>query len=261
MHLLLSFDIEEFDTPNEYGKSLSFEEQMIPSIQGTKQILALLTQKQIKATFFCTVRFAQYAPDLINEMVNAGHEVASHGISHSTFTLTDLADSKQALELITQHPVYGFRMARMMKIAPNEIEKAGYHYDSSLNPTFLPGRYNHYFQPRTIFRNENLWQIPASVTPYLRIPLFWLSLHNMPVKLYIKLLTKTLQHDGYAVIYFHPWEFVDLHQAKFGLPHYICTHSGDPFTSRLATVIDQAKTQNCVFMTFTEYIAKHQPIQ
>ncbi len=254
MHFLLSFDIEEFDTPNEYGKSLSLEEQFIPSVEGTKRILALLKEKQVKATFFCTVTFAKHAPDLIKQMVNDGHEVASHGMAHSSFEIADLAASKAALETITQQPVYGFRMARMMKVDPQEIINAGYRYDSSLNPTFLPGRYNNYHEPRTIFRIGDLWQIPASVTPRWRFPLFWLALHNLPIPLYMYLLMKTIRHDKYAVIYFHPWEFVDLHNKQFGLPFYIRHHSGESFVARLTAVIDKAKKQECTFSTLSEYI-------
>ncbi|GAW88340.1 polysaccharide deacetylase [Flavobacterium psychrophilum] len=40
--VLLSFDIEEFDMPFEYGKSISFEEQIAISIEGTTAILNLL---------------------------------------------------------------------------------------------------------------------------------------------------------------------------------------------------------------------------
>ncbi len=254
MRLLLSFDIEEFDTPNEYGKSLSLEEQLIPSIEGTKRILSLLKEKQVKATFFCTVTFAQHAPDVIDQIVNDGHEVASHGISHSSFKIADLAASKAALETITNKPVYGFRMARMMEVDPQEIAIAGYRYDSSLNPTFLPGRYNNYHEPRTIFRIGDLWQLPASVTPRWRIPLFWLALHNLPVPVYLYLLMKTIHHDKYAIIYFHPWEFVDLHDKQFGLPFYIRRHSGESFIVRLAAVIDKAKKQKCTFSTLSEYI-------
>lgn len=255
MHLLLSFDIEEFDTPNEYGKSLTFEEQLLPSVEGTHRILALLKNKQVKATFFCTVAFAQNASDIIRQIVDDGHEVASHGMSHSSFEITDLADSKTALEAIIEQPIYGFRMARMRKIDPQEIVIAGYQYDSSLNPTYLPGRYNNYRASRIAYPIGKLWEIPASVTPHTRIPLFWLALHNLPISCYMQLLMKTIRHDGYANIYFHPWEFIDLHDKQFGLPFYIRHHSGEAFVARLATVIDKAKQQGCTFGTMTNYLA------
>ena len=34
-------------------------------------------------------------------------------------------------------------MARMMPVSEVEVAKAGYTYNTSLNPTFIPGRYMH----------------------------------------------------------------------------------------------------------------------
>jgi hypothetical protein len=66
--VLLSFDIEEFDMPFEYGKEISFDEQIRISTEGCHTILDLLSKHGLKATFFSTVIFAQNAshlPDLI----------------------------------------------------------------------------------------------------------------------------------------------------------------------------------------------------
>jgi peptidoglycan/xylan/chitin deacetylase (PgdA/CDA1 family) len=49
--ILLSFDIEEFDMPFEYGKSLGFDEQLAISTEGTLAILDILREANIKATF------------------------------------------------------------------------------------------------------------------------------------------------------------------------------------------------------------------
>ncbi|WP_431198913.1 hypothetical protein ACRQ5D_00135 [Mucilaginibacter sp. P25] len=50
--ILLGFDVEEFDMPFEYGKSIPFDEQLEISTRGTNTILKLLGQKNIKVTFF-----------------------------------------------------------------------------------------------------------------------------------------------------------------------------------------------------------------
>lgn len=71
--ILLSFDIEEFDMPFEYGKTISFEEQIAISIQGTTAILDLLQKHNAKATFFSTVTFAINAPDVIKKIISEGH--------------------------------------------------------------------------------------------------------------------------------------------------------------------------------------------
>ena len=164
--ILLSFDIEEFDVPLEHGIDLPFEQQMAISIEGTRKILACLQKYQVHATFFCTANFAAHAPEVIKSIRQNGHEIASHGYYHSSFEIADLKSSREFLEQQTGQPIEGFRMARMMPVDEKEIKNAGYTYNSSLNPTCIPGRYNHLDKPRTWFYKEDVLQLPASVTPF-----------------------------------------------------------------------------------------------
>src|SRR4051794_13162133 len=110
--ILLSFDIEEFDMPFEYGKNLDFKEQLSVSTEGTLVILNLLKEANIKATFYCTANYAKNKPDVIMKIVDEGHELASHGYYHSDFKPEHLALSKQLLEELADTPVKGYRMAR-----------------------------------------------------------------------------------------------------------------------------------------------------
>lgn len=236
--ILLSFDIEEFDAPLEHGVELPFEEQMRTSAEGTRKILACLARHRVKATFFCTANFALHAKDLILDIQKGGHEIASHGFYHSSFETADLRKSKEALEELTGQPVNGFRMARMMPVEEEEIHKAGYLYNSSLNPTCIPGRYNHLGQPRTYFMKDGVLQLPASVTPIVRFPLFWLAYHNLPATLYRKLALWTWKEDGYFLTYFHPWEFTSLSDRKeLKLPFIMTNHSGCGMERRLDALI------------------------
>lgn len=107
----------------------------------------------------------------------------------------------------------------MLQVDLQALRAAGYHYDSSLHPTWIPGRYNHFSSPRIIHKSNGITLFPASVTPFFRSPLFWLSFKNAGAARYNSWLTKCLQHDGYANIYMHPWEFADL--SGFRLPAYI----------------------------------------
>jgi peptidoglycan/xylan/chitin deacetylase (PgdA/CDA1 family) len=231
--ILLSFDIEEFDMPFEYNRSISFEEQISISKKGTIIILDLLLKHQIKATFFSTVTFAKEVPDLIERIVKEGHELASHGVYHSQFEDKHLLESKLELEKLSGLTINGFRMPRMRDVNNQELYKSNYKYNSSLNPTWLPGRYNHLDKPRDTFKQEGILQIPASVSPLLRFPLFWLSFHNLPLALYKYLALKAHRKDGYINVYFHPWEFTDLkNKEKFGFPSYVSKNSGEKMTQR-----------------------------
>jgi hypothetical protein len=251
--VLLSFDIEEFDMPLEYGKPIPFDEQINISNEGTKIILDILHKKQIRATFFSTVVFASQARDLISRICSEGHELASHGYFHSNFKIDHLALSRTELEKMSNNRVKGFRMPRMMPVCNEEIQKAGYSYNSSLNPVYLPGRYNNFFAPRTTFNSNGLLQLPASATPVIRFPLFWLSFHNLPKWLYKSACMWTINRDKYLNIYFHPWEFTDLTNPKYGLPKFVSRNSGDKMIDRFLNLIEWMGERNYTFTTLAEY--------
>ena len=93
--LLLGFDIEEFDLPLECSGEITFEEQLSVSTEGTNVILDILAEYKIKATFFCTANFALNRPELIQRIINEGHELASHGYFHGEFKSEDYQRSKK----------------------------------------------------------------------------------------------------------------------------------------------------------------------
>ncbi|SOD14289.1 polysaccharide deacetylase family protein [Pedobacter xixiisoli] len=254
--VLLSFDIEEFDMPFEYGKEISFEDQINISVEGCHTILDLLAKHGFKATFFSTATFAINAPDVIQRIKVEGHELASHTYYHSKFENKDLLASRLKLEELSGLPVKGFRMPRMAPVSEQEIEDAGYIYNSSINPTFLPGRYNNLHIPRTAFKQGKVIQLPASVTPIFRIPLFWLSFHNFPLWYYKHIFNKAYRKDGYVNIYFHPWEFFDLNdKERFGFPRYVSRNSGVKMTERLDNLMAWMKKNNYPTHTISEFIA------
>jgi peptidoglycan/xylan/chitin deacetylase (PgdA/CDA1 family) len=254
--VLLSFDIEEFDMPFEYDRDISFEEQIAISIKGTNTILDVLEKHQVKATFFSTATFAINAPKVIERIIQSGHEIASHNYFHTEFEVKHLKESKDKLEELTGTEVIGFRMPRMYPVDEKEVEKAGYLYNSSINPTYLPGRYNNFNKPRTYFYQDNVLQIPASVSPVFRFPLFWLSFHNLPMWVYKVLAHWTYKKDNYLNIYLHPWEFTDLNQPeKFNFPGYVVRNSGQNLVDRLDDFIVFLKAKNYPFGTFKQFIA------
>jgi len=250
--ILLSFDIEEFDMPLEYKGNISFEEQIKVSRKGLENILFILNKHKIKATFFSTVIFAENNVDLIEKIILEGHELASHTWFHSKFSVEDLKNSKDRLEKKFNTNILGLRMPRMIQIDVDEVKKAGYLYNSSINPTWLIGRYNNLNISRKFFYEKGILQIPASVSP-LRIPLFWLSFHNFPVKIYRYLAKKTLEKDEYLNIYFHPWEFSDITKKKYNLPSYTTRNTGEKMQKRFDEFIIWLKKYNVKFGTFKDF--------
>jgi peptidoglycan/xylan/chitin deacetylase (PgdA/CDA1 family) len=247
--VLLSFDVEEFDVPEEYGQSLSDEVKFAVSRQGLESLLQLLDELGIRATFFTTANFALHHTAFMQAIAQT-HEIASHGFYHSSFEVADLQRSRETLESITQTAITGFRMARLQKVNDQDIARAGYAYNSSVNPTYLPGRYNNLGYPRIAHYANSLLNIPVSVTPVVRFPLFWLSFKNLPLSLYQFVSAQTLQVDHYLSLYFHPWEFVDI--SRFMIPGYIKRHSGQPMLRRLKRYLTWLQTQ-ADFVPYAEF--------
>lgn len=253
--ILLSFDTEEFDVPKEHGVDISLEEGMRISIEGTNRILDCLLENSVKATFFCTGNFAQQAPQTMSRIIKEGHEVACHGVDHWQPKPEDVFESKRIIEAVLGKDVYGYRQPRMFPVSDEDIEKAGYLYNSSLNPAFIPGRYMHLTAPRTYFMKGNVMQIPASVTPMIRFPLFWLSLHNLPESIYHLMARRVLRKDGYLVTYFHPWEFYELNEHReYNMPYIIRKNSGKRLVDRLDRLIKMLKKEKAEFITYTEFV-------
>jgi peptidoglycan/xylan/chitin deacetylase (PgdA/CDA1 family) len=252
--ILLSFDTEEFDVPRESGVEFSLAQGMEVSRYGTEKILDILDRNGVKATFFCTVNFAENAPDIIRRILDSGHEIASHGCDHWRPEPSDVFRAKERLEELTGKPVEGYRQPRMFPVSDDDIRRAGYLYNSSLNPCFIPGHYNHLDKPRTCFMRDGVLQIPASVTPWLRFPLFWLALHNLPLWLYKAFARRTVSRDGYLSTYFHPWEFYPLGEhPEFKVGFVSRNHAGKEMERRLDSVINMLKAQGEEFTTYSDF--------
>jgi peptidoglycan/xylan/chitin deacetylase (PgdA/CDA1 family) len=184
--ILLTFDVEEFDLPLEYGANISNDEQMEIGKSGLEVLTEILEDKEVSFTLFTTANFALRYPSKIATL-SERHEIASHTFFHSSFERDDLKNSRQVLEDITSKKVFGLRMPRMKKISSRWINEAGYRYDSSVNPTWIPGRYNNLSKPRIVFIESGIPKIPVSVSPNFRVPLFWLSFKNFPYAYFRKI--------------------------------------------------------------------------
>lgn len=256
--ILFSIDLEEFDIPEEHGARLPLATKLAVSLEGMQQLQKLMQQHDATATLFTTAFWASQHPDYVFELAQH-HEIASHTFYHDRFLPEDLKNSRTVLSQISGQAVQGLRMPLMQDIDHRAVKDAGYIYDSSLHPTWLPGRYNHLRSPRKVFHNEEgLWILPASVTPVLRIPVFWLMLKNLPFYFYKKLCQQILNSDGYIVLYVHPWEFTDL--SNYKLPRITKRIDGKVLNSRLNHLFSYLKDTGATFETHGNFIAAQQEV-
>lgn len=236
--ILLTFDVEEFDLPLEFGCHISEDDQIRFSAAGLQKLETILSKHNIPATLFTTLYYAEKNQETIKRLAER-HEIASHSKYHTPFSDTDPLESREGLEKITGSKIAGFRMPHYRKIDLALLKNAGYSYDSSLNPTIVPGRYNNLLAPRKTYRDQasGLTEVPVSVSPLLRFPLFWLSFKNLPFKFYLDMCRRTLLKDSCLHLYFHPWEFADLGSVK--IPGYIKTISGNSLSDRFERLLGE----------------------
>jgi peptidoglycan-N-acetylglucosamine deacetylase len=205
--------------------------------EGAPKLLALFADLGVRATYFTTGEVAAGYPDAVRAVVDAGHEVGCHGVTHTAFdTLDERAarwEIEQSVKLLrTFAPVTSFRAPYLRFPEPyvRLLERAGFALDSSL------AKYkSSYRAPRL---RTTLTRIPASMTSsVLRLPAWirdpWLLSLADPVVLFV-----------------HPWEFVDLTHADL---RYDCRfRTGDVAVQCLREVIELFSRRGGEFLPMRE---------
>jgi polysaccharide deacetylase family protein (PEP-CTERM system associated) len=191
---LFSIDLEEifFRTSKEIPRF-----KRVPEVM--KELLAFLEKHQTKITFFTVGDIAEEYPDVIRDIVEAGHEIASHSHRHITLDKqtseqfeSDLVSNINALKKAGAKEIVGYR-APNFSVEENRtwvypiLAKHGIKYSSSVLPADNPlfGWKDHGIEsrtqngvlelPMTVFKFLHL-VIPPSGGIYFRVlPLFWIK--------------------------------------------------------------------------------------
>ena len=192
--------------------------------RNTDAVLELFDEAGVKATIFTVGWVGERDPALIRRLVDAGHEIASHGYGHDrVFNFTpqqfadDIAKTQKILEDATGYAVTGYRapsfsIDQRTPWAHEILAEQGYAYSSSVAPI----KHDHYgwaAAPRFAFR-------PVAGSNFVEIPVTTVELgpkrlaaggggffRILPYAFSKWAVRKVNVHDGRpAIIYFHPWE-------------------------------------------------------
>lgn len=250
--ILLTWDIEEFDVPEDFGAPRKPDGGLSRGGSIWQEWMGFARKWNAPATCFVTARLAEAFPSLLAATQTIGHEIASHGWTHEKEADLRLKESREKLFSLTGCPIQGFRSPRLREVPIAEIQKAGYTYDASSNPALVPGRYGRWGQRRLPHRKGNLWEVPASVLPLIRFPLFWASFHLLPLPLYQAACRMVLATDRLLSLYFHPWELGDLVEPE--LPLWLRKRSKAQRTERMGRLVHWLGTIG-TFQTISDYLA------
>ncbi|PLX01299.1 MAG: polysaccharide deacetylase family protein, partial [Marinilabiliales bacterium] len=117
-----------------------------PHKSSTAELLDILKEDNIDATFFCTGENCLYYPDLVLEIIKAGHQIGNHGFSHKngwkTQTSEYINDIEKADKIIQSklfRPPYGKISPKQYHILRKKFtivlwDLLSYDYDASVTP-------------------------------------------------------------------------------------------------------------------------------
>lgn len=251
---VLSIDFELFEQTPACRSAAGEPDRRGVGLEGAAFLRESLAAEGARATWFVVGTTAERHPDSVQAVATDGHEIGSHGHTHTVLTGLDaptrraeLADSRATLRRVTGAPVDGFR-APVFGFGRDhfaELAAAGYSYDSSVLPSrAIPGWYDgehdrHRPVPAAGIQDgapDGLAELPVSVLPGVGLPLTgaWLRFFGPR---YTVLGMRWLARRGIApVLYVHPWEFVDL-PAVDGVPRRVYVRTGDWMRRALERVL------------------------
>jgi polysaccharide deacetylase family protein (PEP-CTERM system associated) len=190
---------------------------------NTDAVLALFAEADVQATFFTLGWVASRYPALIRRIVDAGHEVASHGWDHvRVFTMTpaqfssDLTRTRATLEdasgvRVTGYRAPSFSIDKRTPWAHQVLADAGYAYSSSVAPV-VHDHYGWPEAPRFAFRplaGSDLIELPVTTARFAGRTLaaggggfFRLLPYG-----FSRWAFRQVNAAGQSgIFYFHPWE-------------------------------------------------------
>lgn len=134
--------------------------------RGVDRVLELLACHGVSATFFVEGWGAQNYPEVVQDIVTAGHEVGAHGWMHETWSELGSREERELIARATDaittaagEPPRGWRAPSGLA-TPTMLEAvfdAGYEYDSSFADEDVPYRMH-----ITAHREETLVELPWS---------------------------------------------------------------------------------------------------
>ena len=223
----ISIDVEDYFQVSAFEKYINRDDwDKMPSRveKNTYHILELLSNYNIKATFFILGWIAERYPVLVRTISSQGHEIACHGYSHIKAYLqepdefrNDVFSAKSILEDISGVRLRGYRAASYSIGSCNLwaleiLEELGFDYSSSIYP-IKHDIYGMPSAPRFVFKPENanqLIEIPVSTISIFgkRFPCGGGGFFRLyPYEFSKWAINKVNNEEGQpCIFYFHPWE-------------------------------------------------------
>ncbi|MBI5739282.1 MAG: polysaccharide deacetylase family protein [Nitrospirae bacterium] len=226
--ILLSVDVESWVHRPVFNVPLSRQTKALDGehvLRATRIILELFKKYRAKATFFVLGTVAEWYPELIEAMKKDGHEIGIHGYTHtrlSDHTRESFDDEIKKTILILNRMGVGPRVYRAPAFSSADflyevLSNNGIACDSSVFPIKTPLYDGTAYDCRPFIIDRGIVEVPCSVLKIskLRVPAGGFYLRLLGGRINHILLKKIEKKNGTAVLYFHPWEILDIPDKEF----------------------------------------------
>ncbi len=274
---LLVIDFEELFHPELIQKYIKKTDNELSVVNGIDKILELLRKNDTYSTFFMVGELLEKKPELMDKILDGGHEIAFHTMYHNRLdsmkNKQEFVDELKKFAELTSKKSKGFRAPSFSlnyssSWAIDALVENGYQYDSSIVPakTKLYGMPNAELKPYKI-TSKNLEKNNHG-GKLIEFPLLTRKFFNYSVPVaggfFIRLLplrwieTAIKNNESKKIpstFYIHSWELTPEYMKKVSLSKsdsFITYHNLEKTTKRLQRLLKKFE-----FTSFERFISKN----
>ena len=274
---LLGIDFEDWFHPELIQRHIKSKTRNPTVVNGIDKILDWLRKNETFATFFMVGELLEFKPELLDKIVNGGHEIAFHTMHHTRVDSPNykekFVDEIRKFDSLTDKKSKGFRAPSLSlnhscSWVIDVLEENDYVYDSSVMPAKtsmygLPGAAN---RPYKISSTSLMSDDPKG--KLLEFPLLTTKIlgHTIPAAggfylrtLPIKIIEHAIRHNNEkkipATFYIHSWELTPEFMPKVSLPmkdRFITYYNLGKALTKMSSIIKKFK-----FTSFNRFISQN----
>ena len=274
---ILSIDFEDWFHPELIQKYISETDNKPEIIQGIDKILNLLRQKETKATFFVVGELLEYKPELLDLILDNGHEIGFHTMKHARIDSPNFQEhfdnEVKNFARLTNGKSKGFRAPSFSLNNDSAwvidvLENNNYIYDSSVVPakTSLYGIPEANTMPYKITSqnlknnsiNGKILEFPLLVTKFLgkKLPAAGgFYLRTLPSRVIENAIKSYEKKEIPGTFYIHSWELTPEFMPKIQLSkkdHFITFHNINKAYPKMENLLEKFQ-----FTSFSKFIQEN----
>ena len=277
---LIGIDFEDWFHPELIQKTLDTTKKKPTVVNGINKILDWLRKNDTYATFFMVGELLEQKPELLDKILDGGHEIGFHTMTHSRLDSINFQEKFENelihFDKLTSGKSKGFRapsfsLNSITSCAIDILAKNHYTYDSSIVPVQtklygIPGaeKNPYLISSKSIAKNDPDGQITEF--PLLTTKIFGKTIpagggfyvRTLPLSLINKAIKDHNSNSIPATFYIHSWELTPEYMPKIPLSfldNFITYHNLKKTMNKMTQIINEFNFTS--FSRYQKHISKN----